>query len=219
MPAATRPRHLHSVPLDNEETQSQGTSTSTVAWTPPVIPMVYPQTASSIPAAATAADFAVSPPPAGDGKVPEDIDLEQLYPASAELNTLLSRAYILLGQALQRLDRAIDYCRSGDPILADDQVNHLRVVLDELFCARELSEGFASVVNACSNGIRNLHGAMAEEKQLLALNSCVLALRKKPLISFDASLEMIDRLEASGFDVDAAGTDVVIDCFTNESLG
>lgn len=146
-----------------------------------------------------------------------DIDLEQLYPASAELNTTLFQTLTLLSQALQRVDRAIDHHRTNDPILADDQMHHLLVLLDELFCLREISEGFASTINACTNSLRNLHGEFANENGLLAINSCLLALKKKPLISFDDSLELIDRLEQAGFDTDTPGTDELVDWLSNEN--
>jgi hypothetical protein len=152
-------------------------------------------------------------------KLPKELDLEQLYPASAEVNSMLSKTLILLSQALQRIDRAIDYSRAKEPILGDDQMNHLLVLLDELFCLRELSEGFANVVSSCANGIRNLHGEMLEEKQLLSLNSCLLALKKKPLISFDSSDEIIDRLEKSGLNIDAIGTEIVADWLSDEGAG
>jgi hypothetical protein len=89
---------------------------------------------------------------------PEDIDLEQLYPASRELSTTLGQALILLSQCLKRIDSAIEYYRADENILSDDQVHHLLVLLDELFCLHEISEGFASIVNACNNGIRNMGG-------------------------------------------------------------
>lgn len=197
------------------------TSAPTAATTRPstAATAASPETALGADTVTRAPRVNVDESPVAEFNTPEDIDLEQLYPASAELNTTLSRGLILLGQGLHRLDRAIDYFRGGEAILADDQVGHLLVVLDELFCLRALSEGFANVVSACANGIRNLRGQMAEEKQLYALNSCLLALKKKPLISFDSSLEMIDRLEASGLDVDAAGTEIVVDWLSNEGAG
>lgn len=148
-----------------------------------------------------------------------EFDLEQLYPASAELNTSLSKVLILLSQCLQRVDRAIDYYRNGDAILADDQTHHLLVLLDELFCLREISEGFASVVNGCTNAIRNMHGEPIQEDGLLALNSCLLALKKKPLISFDDSLELVERLENADLNTDVSGTEHLIDWLSDESTG
>jgi hypothetical protein len=149
-------------------------------------------------------------------RLPTEVDLEQLYPASAELNTKLSQALILLSQALQRLDRAVEYVRSGEVVLADDQVHHLLTLLEECFCLRDLGEGLANLVNACVNAIRN-QGAITEERQLLGINACLLALKKKPLLSFDASLEFIDRLEVTGLDVDTLGIKNVVEWLVDES--
>ncbi len=147
---------------------------------------------------------------------PADVDLEQLYPASAELNTQLSQGLILLAQCLQRAERAINYVRTQQLVSADDQAHHMLTLLDELFCLRRISEGFANVVAACGNGLRNLRGQLPSEEHLLALNSCLLAIKKKPFLDFDASVELIERLEAVDLNVDAAGTNEILDWLGDE---
>lgn len=146
----------------------------------------------------------------------QEIDIDHLYPASAELTTLLSLALVLLNQTLSTLDSAIDYCRTGERLLADNQTHHLLQLLNELFCTRGLSEGFANIVNACQNAVRNLAGDIVTEAQLIALNSCLLAAKRKPLLSFDSSLEVVERLESAGLNVEASGMDYLVEILSDE---
>lgn len=139
------------------------------------------------------------------------VDVEQLYPATAELNTRLSAALGLLGLALGRIERALEALRAKDVVTADDHTNHLFAVLQELFCLRDVSEGFASVVGACISGIQNSEGVPFSEAQLIALNSSLRSLKKKPFLSFETSLDVTGRLEEAGLNIDAQGTEPIHD--------
>lgn len=152
------------------------------------------------------------------GRDPGEVDLQQLYPAGPELDTDLSRALGMLSQCLARLDNGITAFRGGDKIAADDEVHHLLVLTDELFCLRHLSDGFGNIVDACGNALRNKNGDMLTEQQLLAVNSSLLALKKRPFLSFDSSLDIIDRLEAAGLDVESAETNELVNALADEGV-
>jgi hypothetical protein len=66
-------------------------------------------------------------------------------------------------------------------------------------------------------GLEIWGGAQLNEENLLAINTCLLAIKKKPLISFDDSLDLIDRLENSGLNTDVSGTEHVIDWLSDEN--
>ena len=109
---------------------------------------------------------------------------------------------VLLREALNWLDRALDDMQSGDPIHADDAMQHVHAMLPELFCCRALGDGFGAVVSALLGTFDHLRGLPMKLQQIRAVRCAVETIRSNPRISFETAMEQIDQLERSGLNVD-----------------
>lgn len=135
----------------------------------------------------------------------------ELYPATELLSPPVQRALALLDQAVGHLDAAIEAQLDADTFGQANSVVLAATDLRELFCVREIGDGFGSVVNASLAGIENLQGALATRHQLHAVKSRLTRLRAEPFMTVTRSDDEIDLLEDAGLNVEPAGAEVLID--------
>jgi len=194
MPAALRLVRSSSQDPGNETTTStEITSTSTLGIEDPAVNVQSARTA-------------------------EGIDISEFYPATAELQSRLAGALDLLRRATTRLEAAIEALRSSEKIEADDELQKTLGDLQEAFCLRDLSDGYAVVVNASTNAIRSLHGKAASEQQLLALAYVLRTVRQRPFMGMDKVLPLVEKLDDAGWDSEGEGFDALADWLNGDRV-
>jgi len=152
-------------------------------------------------------------------KVPsfqQRISTNDLYPLSAELNHVLSRALNLLQEGVRHLDDALSaLLEDDDAISSDDALQRFQALLPELFCCRDLGDGFGVIVSSTYHALRNLFGTPLNENQLRTVRSIVQRLYTEPYIAFDEAVDEINSLEEVGLEVTPSYFKYVAD-FLNE---
>lgn len=128
---------------------------------------------------------------------------EELYGGVADIK-VLGRAIELLIEGCQRLELALSAARIGDAIAADDEVQQLGALLPELFCCRQLGDGFGTVINSLQIALSNQHGNPLTERQISAALRAVRRIRNAPYLTFDQAVDAVIEMEDSGLFVDPA---------------
>jgi hypothetical protein len=90
-------------------------------------------------------------------------------------------------------------------------LHHVTVALRELFCCREIGDGFGAVVNAALAGIENLRDRAASLHQLTSLLRRLERIQVEPFLSISRAAEEIEILESAGLNVEPAGFRVLED--------
>jgi len=137
-----------------------------------------------------------------DYRKKETIPTKDLYPLSNELNQPLSSAFQLLDEGIQYISEAISFFIENDMFSSDDEVQKLQVLLPELFCCRDLGDGFGAIINSIFNALKNYSGKPLNQKQLQRINKLLKRIRTEPYISFEEAIEEIELLEEVGFEVE-----------------
>ncbi len=135
--------------------------------------------------------------------------IEEIY--QPELSPRLFSAIHLIDNAVKRIDDALSAFLSDDVVAADDETNHLHMLLNELFCCRDLGDGLGAIVNAMAIALESQAGVPLDEIRIRAFRLALGRLRAEPYLDFDSALAVIDRLEAAGLRVEPASLDKVAD--------
>lgn len=141
---------------------------------------------------------------------------KELYPAAELSSSLLSRALKLLRESGDRVETALLSLEQQDFIGADDATNHLRPLLDELFCCRSVSSGLAMISNALFFAVVNRRGQPLEVGQLRVFKSSLRQLEREPMLSEDKALNILEALEDAGLVVSPNSLEHLAD--SDESL-
>lgn len=136
--------------------------------------------------------------PASHGHIPT----KDLYPLSSELKPALATAFRLLEEGTQNIKVAIDMLAEGDLLSSDDALQRFQALLPELFCCRDLGEGFGAIINAVFHSLRNLQGSPANNEQLQAVRNIISRILTEPFIEFDEAITEIISLENVGLVVE-----------------
>jgi hypothetical protein len=139
------------------------------------------------------------------------VAFEKIYPESQLLSRPVAIAHAVLEDAIKRVESALNAVNEGDELVGDDELHHVVADLRELFCSREIGEGFASVVNAALSGLENLNGDPASNRQLSSLLRRLRRIQIEPFLSTAVAFKEIDDLEAAGFNVEPPGMKVLED--------
>jgi len=154
-------------------------------------------------------------PPADEPKIQEAagerLTLDDLFPTREFGNKRLTNALALLDRAVEHIDHAIQLSNSDDCVGADDEFQRLGVLLPELFCCRDIGDGFGSVVNGLWSALQNLQGKAASPQQLVAFGHILRKIRNEPLLSEDTAVELLVSLEERDLTVEPPGFDILAD--------
>jgi hypothetical protein len=122
------------------------------------------------------------------------IDTKDLYPLYTE-HSFLSSAIQLLEEGIKYLNESIKMLNKDDLLSSDDALQRFQALLPELFCCRNLGDGFGAVVNSIFHSLKNLDGIPLNGKQLEAVLKTVRRIYTEPYIAFNEAVEEIMSLE------------------------
>lgn len=131
-----------------------------------------------------------------------NISTKALYPLSHEFKPALATALRLLEEAIQEMKVAIDMLEDGDLLSSDDALQRFQALLPELFCCRDLGDGFGSIINAVFHSMKNLQGSPANKEQLQAIRNIVNRILTEPFIEVEEAVTEIILLENVGLIVE-----------------
>ena len=130
-----------------------------------------------------------------------EASLEDIYPDIKQSSDRLLLALKHMRECMDLLERALKETTSGDVIAADDCVDRVILRLPELFCFRDIGDGFGNVISAIFNGLINRKGEPLEVEKIIIMLRAFSKINKEPYISFEDSLDITIALE-SHFDID-----------------
>lgn len=130
------------------------------------------------------------------------IPTERLYPAGDTLRNSVSQALEMLRTALAYVDESIAANDQDNSFRSDDAITRLKVLLPELFCCREIGDGFGAVVNALYNALKTWNKYPLSNDQLALIRSLLFKLKSFPAIGFDSAIELVEQLQTAGFSVE-----------------
>lgn len=130
------------------------------------------------------------------------IDIDALYPAAEGPKPEVVEALSLLATATGLLENARAEMQAKESIAADDYVQHLQVMLPDLFRYRTIGDGYGLVINSIHFGLANQAGKPLSLDQTNSVWRVLKQLRVRPFLSFDQALEYVSELEDSGLRVD-----------------
>ncbi len=128
--------------------------------------------------------------------------LEGLYNFGEALSSSLRNGIKLLDESIDVLDQAKEAVDADDEMMAQDALTRLRPVLMELFCCREIGDGFGEIVRACRTAALKLGDDTPSLEQIAELRWALNRLRKEPFISFEDAIERVIGLDNTGLIVD-----------------
>lgn len=131
-----------------------------------------------------------------------EISTKELYPLASEINPILATAFHLLEEGVGHINLAIRKLEEGDSISSDDEVQHFQALLPELFCCRNLGDGFGAIISSVFHSLRNLDGNPANDEQLKAIKNIVCRISTEPFILFDEAVNEIIKLEDVGLTIE-----------------
>lgn len=129
------------------------------------------------------------------------IDPKDLYPLHSE-HPILSTALQLLDEGVKNLEESIKMIDQDDLLASDDALQRFQAMLPELFCCRDLGDGFGAIVNSLFHSLTNLRGAPLNRNQLNAIRKVTGRICSEPYISFEEATDEILLLEDIGFQVE-----------------
>jgi hypothetical protein len=129
------------------------------------------------------------------------IETRDLYPLHSE-NPILSTALQLLDEGVKYLEESIKMIDQNDLLASDDALQRFQAMLPELFCCRDLGDGFGAIVNSIFHSLVNLRAAPLNRNQLNAIRKVVGRIYSEPYISFEEATDEILLLEDIGFQVE-----------------
>lgn len=131
----------------------------------------------------------------GDSKPFGFILTKSLYPLASELNPKLATAMQLLEEGVCQLDEAINMFIENNLLSSDDALQRFQALLPELFCCRDLGDGFGAVVNAVFHSLKNLEGMPANREQLFAIKKIINRIATEPFLSIEEAVDEIILIE------------------------
>jgi hypothetical protein len=124
--------------------------------------------------------------------------LSELYPLTHELKPELGTALSLLEEGIKDIDVAINMIIENELISSDDAIQRFQALIPELFCCRNLGDGFGAIVSSIFNALRNLEGIPANLEQLKVIKNITTRILTEPFIAFDEAVDEIMLFEAVG---------------------
>lgn len=136
----------------------------------------------------------------------EMMTTDELYSGEEGANRGVKKALPLLCEAIKHSEKAIDDFDSNQPVGANNEMEHLRPLVAELFECRSIGEGYAGVTNALLFGMRNMQTEPFTKRHAQAARWALTELRDRPFMGYEEeALDLIIMLEEAGYTVESTG--------------
>ena len=137
------------------------------------------------------------------------ISTEALYP---DLNdpepTLMVMVIRLLQAARKYLNEAMESAKREDWFASDNAMMLFENLLPELFCCREIGDGFGLIINDLNVILKNKYQPF-NLSQISIIYNVVTSLYHRPFLDFDQALDKIEVFRKNGLNPDIAELDAL----------
>jgi hypothetical protein len=137
------------------------------------------------------------------------LSIDELYSALEEITPEMASALRLLAEGVKHVETALGAAKVGEFRIADDALNHLQVLMPELFCCRAIGDSYGTVINSLMNALRNRAGAL-NAIQIETIYLTMRELRDEPVMRYEKALDLVDRLEDHDLNLDPPGFEKVV---------
>lgn len=125
----------------------------------------------------------------------------RLYPVEEKRGAELENSIRLLSEALDLAQEALECYQDENLFGSEDAMQRIHLILPELFCCRELGDGFGMVVIGLYHSYDSLEGEPFNKNQILEVKSLLKVLMDEPFLPTEEAIEKIIKLEESGLKV------------------
>lgn len=146
-------------------------------------------------------------PPANETRI------DDLYAGDTPIAQLISQARKLLAKCDAHAKMALRNTSDGDRVASDNEISLLQADLPELFCCRQLSDGFGSIILGLFHALKNRSGAPLDQDHIFAISETIEALYNNPFMPFTDSLDYLDKISNSGLNVEPPEAEILGDFF------
>lgn len=129
----------------------------------------------------------------------------------------LELVFSLLKTCRTRLEKALQFLASDMKVEADIELIALRPELQELYCLRSIGSGFSGVVGSLLNAFYNRHGQVFDLAQTDEILASINTLLGNPFLPLEDAIEIVNRMEDFGLDVDPPGATRLLEVLSDES--
>jgi hypothetical protein len=141
----------------------------------------------------------------------------EIYP-DISLNPHLAAVPRMMETATARIEAACTRFEEGDRMQALIEIQLLETVLMEMFCCRQVGEGFSAVVVALRNASLHLHGEEALTiDHFYAMRGAMRSLASDPTLSENAAIDIAMELEDAGLRVETGLVESFVALMNGES--
>lgn len=131
--------------------------------------------------------------------------LDDLFDGSAETPSFSAIARARFAT----LSTTINAARFSDALDKDDAIMQLQAELPRSFTLKGWSDGALALIQALHHGLANRHGIAVDDTQFLRVFEAVTVLKDSPALRYERALDVIDKLEDCGLDIDPAEAEVL----------
>lgn len=144
----------------------------------------------------------------------DEMDIDKLYPSKEILSPLFAAAIKLTEKAFKYSTEALESFKANDQITSDDSMTKLLALLPELFCCKEIGDGYGAIVLSLFHALKNNDGSFLNKDQLININYTLKRLNSEPLMTFESALELLNALEEADLSIESKEFD-----YLSEVLG
>jgi hypothetical protein len=132
---------------------------------------------------------------------PEAFPTSKLYSSEEKRGVELGNSIRLLTEALKFAKEALELYQEENIFGSEDSMQKIHLLLPELFCCRELGDGFGLIVMGLYHAHDSLDGEPFNEKQILEIKHLLRVLLDEPYLSTELALDRVLNLELVGLKV------------------
>jgi len=144
------------------------------------------------------------------GRAGAELRVADIYP-DLSAGSSLAIVFKVVPDVVARLHLARESLVQENLIAADDNVCHARALLTELFCCRDLGDGFGMLINGLMIAFENRRGIPLEATQVQSVVSSLERLLREPALDVNDAADELLALDSSGLQTDPAELDALAD--------
>jgi hypothetical protein len=131
----------------------------------------------------------------------EPFPTSRLYSVEEKRGAELENSIRLLKEALSLAEGAFEFFEQGDLFGSEDSMQKIHMLLPELFCCRELGDGFGMIVMALYHAHNGRNDNPYDRAQILEVKHLLRVLLDEPFLPTKLAVERIINLEDCGLEV------------------
>lgn len=143
---------------------------------------------------------------------------KKLYPLGETITPNVQVVLRLLEEAGINTTDGLNAVDEDDQVSAEIAMQHLKALMPELFCNRNVGDAFGSIISSVFHAIQN-HGSVEFDRpKIEAIRFALRKLIDDPFLPYDDAMKLIDGLEKAGFTVEPSKFGVLAEVLDGQSL-